>query len=186
MLHCKKFLHYFLRLAQCQDFQPWHWCWPGIHQPMHAMMAIIQDLEDHPNQATATETRKLIDLAFHMSSSQGTSGILSNDDGSPILRPLTEGGSEAWTFIRRARQRAWQKAGIDPNYLRCPELAVDIHIDDDAEMTRSSSEERNVPATEFFNDAIWGGVPETTEDWMMYGNATDPYFGFDPNPQFRF
>jgi hypothetical protein len=92
-------------------------------------MALIQDLDDFPSGPLAKETRRLIDLAIYMSGPRNDEGIVSNEDGDPDLRSLHEGGSEVWTFIRQARERAWEKAGLDPCILRCPENADDIHFE---------------------------------------------------------
>jgi hypothetical protein len=92
-------------------------------------MALIQDLEDNPFDINASETRRLIDLAIFQCGPQANEGILSNEEGSPDTRPLHEGGSEAWVFIRRARERAWEKADLDPSSLRCPASAKGIRFD---------------------------------------------------------
>ena len=129
MNYCREYLHRFLRLVQCTDFQPWHWCWPGRNQPLYSIMALLQELEDNPFDPAAMETRRLIDLAIYMCGPQANEGIVSSEDGDPDLRPLHEGGSEVWTFIRRARERAWEKAGLDPSLLRCPASAKEIYFD---------------------------------------------------------
>ncbi|RMY82898.1 hypothetical protein D0862_11862 [Hortaea werneckii] len=58
------FLHSFLQLAQDQRFQPWHWCWPGQHQPLHSILALITELEEHPDGTWARDTRRADDLSF--------------------------------------------------------------------------------------------------------------------------
>lgn len=107
MMYCREYLHRFLRLPQCHRFQQWYWCWPGQHQPLYSIMALIQELEDHPFDAHAEETRRLIGLAIDMCGHQSNGGIVATEEGDPIPRPLHEGGTEAWTFIRRASERAW-------------------------------------------------------------------------------
>jgi hypothetical protein len=92
-------------------------------------MALLQELEDDPYDPWAMETRRLIDLAIYMCGPIANEGIVSNEEGDPDLRPLHEGGSEAWVFIRRARERAWEKAGLDPSSLRCPKSAKEIQFD---------------------------------------------------------
>lgn len=92
-------------------------------------MALLQDLEYNPFDPAAMETRRLIDLAIYMCGPQANEGILSNEEGNPDARPLHDGGSEAWVFIRRARERAWEKAGLDPSILLCPPSAKELRFD---------------------------------------------------------
>lgn len=92
-------------------------------------MALLQDLEDNPFDLNAMESRRLIDLAIFMCGPQANEGILSNEDGSPATRPLHDGGSEAWAFIRKARERSWEKASLDPSILLCPASAKEIRFD---------------------------------------------------------
>lgn len=126
--NCRIFLHEFIKLAQNQDFQPWHWCWPGQHQPLHSILALVTELEEHPGDPLAGETRKLVDLALAMCESSGDGGISSHEDGHIDLRPLTDSGIEAWKIIRKARDEVWEKSGLDSNSLYCPESAEDINF----------------------------------------------------------
>ena len=93
-------------------------------------MALVDDLDQFPSGPLAGETRRLIDLALSMSGeTSDNSGITSTDqDGDSNTRPLHAGGRESWKFIRRARDRCWEKAGLDPAVLNCPEDANDIHF----------------------------------------------------------
>ncbi|KAB8596084.1 hypothetical protein FH972_025793 [Carpinus fangiana] len=152
----KRLLHGFLALCQTPDFQPFHWSWPGQHQPLHALMTVLQDLEDFPDASGVLETRKLIDLAVLMSSSgpdgkfgnnvpstasaesimnawsenMASWGIIADEgDDDQVTRPLNQGGAEAWMFVRRMRHRVWQKAGLDPTHLSCPSRADEIDLE---------------------------------------------------------
>ena len=113
--HCHSFMRKFISLATDPAFQPFHWSWPGMHQPMHATMILLVDLYERPKSVEAPRSRALIDKIFSMSSADG--GIVSGEDGVTVQRPLREGGREAWDMLRRLREKAWQKAGLDPDVL---------------------------------------------------------------------
>lgn len=171
--HCRYYLHQFLKLAQNQDFQPWHWCWPGQHQPLHSILALIADLEQFPNDPLANETRKLVDLGLLMSESSHKNGISSSDEGLVDYRPPGDEGFEAWDFIRRARDHVWEKAGFDPAVLRCPESAGEINFD-------SPSEADSIQALDM---AVAGqhaslAAPDHAE-WSMYTDIADPNWAQD-------
>lgn len=129
MASSRIFLHEFLKLAQNQDFQPWHWCWPGQHQPLHSILALITELEESPDDPVSDETRKLVDLGLSMCENSENGGITSNEGGRIDSRPLTDGGVEAWKLIRRARDEVWEKSGLDSNSLYCPESAEEISFE---------------------------------------------------------
>ena len=101
-----------------------------------------------------------------MSGPQQNDGIISNKDGNPDVRPLLEGGSEAWTFIRWARERAWERAGLDPSVLRCPENADDIHFDG---FPGRFADDIALPS-DFINDDMG------PQDWLFLGDAPDAPF----------
>ena len=113
--HCHGFMRKFISLATDPAFQPFHWNWPGSHQPMHATMIMLVDLYERPHSKEAPRSRALIDKVFSMSGPDG--GIVSGEDGVSVQRPLREGGREAWDMLRRLRDKAWQKAGLDPDVL---------------------------------------------------------------------
>jgi hypothetical protein len=113
--HCHGFMRKFISLATDPAFQPFQWSWPGNHQPMHAAMIMLIDLYERPNSVEAPRSRALIDKIFSLSGPDG--GIVSGEDGVTVQRPLREGGREAWDMLRRLRDKAWQRAGLDPNVL---------------------------------------------------------------------
>ena len=113
--HCHGFMRKFISLATDPAFQPFQWSWPGNHQPMHAAMIMLIDLHERPNSVEAPRSRALIDKIFSLSGPDG--GIVSGEDGVTVQRPLREGGREAWDMLRRLRDKAWQRAGLDPNVL---------------------------------------------------------------------
>ncbi|KAK2762312.1 hypothetical protein FQN54_001322 [Arachnomyces sp. PD_36] len=113
--HCHGFMEKFILLATDPDFQPFQWSWPGNHQPMHATMIMLIDLYERPNSPEASKSRALIDKIFSLSGPDG--GVVGGEDGITTQRPLRDGGREAWDMIRRLREKAWQKAGLDPDVL---------------------------------------------------------------------
>ncbi|MCJ1419820.1 hypothetical protein MMC32_006176 [Xylographa parallela] len=113
--YCHNYMKNFLELATNPVFQPFQWAWPGGHQPMHAVMIMLVDLYERPNSDEAEVSRSYIDRTFKQAAPEG--GITAEEGGIPVQRPLREGGQEAWTMLRRLRERAWQKAGLDPDIL---------------------------------------------------------------------
>ncbi|KAL2869267.1 putative C6 transcription factor [Aspergillus lucknowensis] len=113
--HCHGFMEKFISLATDPDFQPFHWSWPGNHQPMHATMIMLIDLYERPISPEAPKSRAFIDKIFSLTGPDG--GVVGGEDGVSTQRPLKDGGREAWDMIRRLRQKAWQKAGLDPQRL---------------------------------------------------------------------
>ncbi|RAL05507.1 putative C6 transcription factor [Aspergillus ibericus CBS 121593] len=113
--HCHGFMEKFVSLATDPDFQPFQWSWPGNHQPMHATMIMLIDLYERPYSPEAPKSRAYIDKIFSMTGPDG--GVVGGEDGISTQRPLKDGGREAWDMIRRLRQKAWQKAGLDPHKL---------------------------------------------------------------------
>jgi hypothetical protein len=113
--HCHGFMEKFIQLATDPDFQPFHWSWPGNHQPMHATMIMLIDLYERPYSPEASKSRAFIDRILALSGPDG--GVVGGEDGVSTQRPLKDGGREAWSMIRRLRQKAWQKAGLNPDML---------------------------------------------------------------------
>ncbi|KAI2737860.1 transcriptional regulator family: Fungal Specific TF [Penicillium roqueforti] len=113
--HCHGFMEKFIQLATDPDFQPFHWSWPGNHQPMHATMIMLIDLYERPYSPEAPKSRAFIDSILALSGPDG--GVVGGEDGVSTQRPLKDGGREAWDMIRRLRQKAWQKAGLNPRML---------------------------------------------------------------------
>ncbi|CZR63089.1 uncharacterized protein PAC_12986 [Phialocephala subalpina] len=126
---CRRYLHTFLSITQSHAFQPWHWCWPGQHQPLHSIMTLLLDLSQNPSSPTAKSTRQLIDMAIFMCGPQENHGIQSSEDWQVDGRPLGVSGSKAWEFIRRVRERVWIARGLDPGILNCPERVEDIDME---------------------------------------------------------
>lgn len=102
--------------AQDSDFQPFHWAWPGKYQPLHALMVLIREVERNPADANSKLFREVVDEALALCGPNG-SGLTYSDGPNLAVRNLTEGGSEAWDFIRALRRHAWVRAGADPDVM---------------------------------------------------------------------
>lgn len=93
---------------------------------MHATMIMLVDLYERPTSIEAPRSRAFIDQIFAMSGPDG--GIVSGEDGVTVQRPLREGGREAWDLLRKLREKAWRKAGLDPNVLWTEESQINAGI----------------------------------------------------------
>lgn len=116
----------FISLASDPDFQPFQWSWPGNHQPMHATMIMLIDLYERPYSQEAPKSRAFIDKIFSLTGPDG--GVVGGEDGISTQRPLKDGGREAWNMIRRLRQKAWQKAGLDPQKLWTEQAQIQASV----------------------------------------------------------
>ncbi|KAL4891598.1 hypothetical protein BDV59DRAFT_66255 [Aspergillus ambiguus] len=124
--HCHGFMEKFISLATDPDFQPFQWSWPGNHQPMHATMIMLIDLYERPYSPEAAKSRAFIDRIFTLTGPDG--GVVGGEDGISTQRPLKDGGREAWGMIRRLRQKAWQKAGLDPHKLWTEQAQIQVGV----------------------------------------------------------
>lgn len=127
--HCHGFMEKFIALATDPDFQPFQWSWPGNHQPMHATMIMLIDLYERPNNPQALRSRAFIDKIFSISGPDG--GVVGGEDGITTARPLKDGGREAWDMIWRLREKAWQRAGLDPKQLWTEQAQVQAGLAQD-------------------------------------------------------
>ncbi|KUJ13630.1 uncharacterized protein LY89DRAFT_785273 [Mollisia scopiformis] len=122
--HSRNYLQKFLFIACAKDFQWFQWAWPGNHQPLHAIMILLKEVEQNPFGPDSELSRNIVDQAFALCNIDG--GISGNEQGNIMPRPLTEGGQEAWEFIRRLRARAWIKAGLDPDLIMTREDVLKV------------------------------------------------------------
>lgn len=76
---------------------------------------MLIDLYERPYSPEAFRSRAFIDRILALSGPDG--GVVGGEDGVSTQRPLKDGGREAWDMIRRLRQKAWQKAGLNPQML---------------------------------------------------------------------
>ena len=120
--HSSAFLQKFLLIVCTEEFQRFQWSWPGNHQPLHAIMVLLKKVERDPFGPDAETFREVVDQAIALCTEDG--GIGGSEGGSAMLRPLTEGGQEAWNFVRRLHDVAWTKAGLDPDVVMTREDVV--------------------------------------------------------------
>ncbi|EEP78092.1 predicted protein [Uncinocarpus reesii 1704] len=140
--HCHGFMEKFISLATDPDFQPFQWSWPGNHQPMHATMIMLIDLYERPNTPEAPISRAFIDKIFSLSGPDG--GVVGGEDGISTARPLKDGGREAWDMMRRLREKAWQKAGLNPKVFWTEQAQVQAGVSRDFTATTFSTQPRPV------------------------------------------
>lgn len=76
---------------------------------------MLIDLYERPNSPEAPKSRAFIDKVFSLSGPDG--GVVGGEDGIYASRPLRDGGREAWDMMRRLREKAWLKAGLQPEIL---------------------------------------------------------------------
>ncbi|ETI20750.1 hypothetical protein G647_07092 [Cladophialophora carrionii CBS 160.54] len=114
-LYCCAFLEQYIILCCAQDFIRFHWSWPGNHQPLHALMLVLKEVERNPAGAEVEISCTVIDQTMALCAPEG--GITASGNGAMMHRPLNEGGAEAWDLIRRLRARVWTKIGRDPEVI---------------------------------------------------------------------
>ncbi|KAL4807207.1 fungal-specific transcription factor domain-containing protein [Aspergillus unguis] len=123
--HVFSFLSKYIILSCVDRFAPFQWCWPGNHQPLHALIIMLKYLDLDRLATDALAIRNLIDETIALCDADG--GVnRSTEGGSDIWRrPLTEGGREAWDLIRRLRAGIFVKLGLDPDILPTRDQVVD-------------------------------------------------------------
>ncbi|KAF2090835.1 hypothetical protein K490DRAFT_62162 [Saccharata proteae CBS 121410] len=109
--HCHGFMRTYIDMCTCTAFQPFHWLYPGLYQPLHATAVLLADLVRNPTSLEAPQSRLLIDEVFSLL--RPDEGIVSEENGELMHRQLSEGGKEAWSLLRKLRKNAWEKAGLD-------------------------------------------------------------------------
>ncbi|KAK5948416.1 hypothetical protein OHC33_010590 [Knufia fluminis] len=120
---CHGFMRKFLSLAKDPELCRFRWAWGGTLHPMHATIIMLIDLHDRPHSDEAPRSRAMIDKMFSLASPE--KGIVDNKF---IALPLKEGGTEAWTMLRKLRHRTWQKAGLDPDVLWSEEDQISVGV----------------------------------------------------------
>ena len=83
------------------------------HQPLHAIMVLLTEVDKFPFSPEAESCRFVIDEAFALCGPEG--GMTGTRGRAGPSRPLSEGGKESWDLMNRLRTRAWKKAGLDPH-----------------------------------------------------------------------
>lgn len=79
----------------------------------HCIRILLIDLYKRPYSPEAPVSRSFIDRILALAGPG--EGIVGTRDDLPTLRPLGDAGREAWNMIHRLRQKAWLKAGLNPN-----------------------------------------------------------------------
>lgn len=87
---------------------------------------MLIDLYERPYSSEASKSRAFIDRILALSGPDG--GVVGGEDGISTQRPLKDGGREAWDMIRRLRQKAWQKAGLDPQMLWTEQDQIQVGV----------------------------------------------------------
>ncbi|KAJ9298235.1 transcriptional regulator family: Fungal Specific TF [Paecilomyces variotii] len=106
-------------------FALFQWCWPGNHQPLHALIIMLKYLECDPIATDAVTIRKLVDETIALCDADGGVNCGINGGADVRRRPLTEGGREAWDLIRKLRVGIFVKIGLDPDILPTRDQVVD-------------------------------------------------------------
>lgn len=183
--NCHSYMRKFLSLAKDPELQPFRWTWPGLHQPMHASMIVLVDLYERPESVEAPRSRAMIDQVFALSAPD--QGIVGGDDGVTVLRPLREGGYDAWNMLRRLRHVAWRKAKLDPDFLWKEEdqfkVGVGSPLDESQKIAQSLREDSiynptSQPVEGLENHAIRTTLKDLHSEWKANGNSK-PLFDSD-------
>lgn len=84
-----------------------------MYQPLQATAIILADLIKNPNTDEALHLRTLVDRLFSLIGPDGFGSSL----GKTSKRNLTTAGRDVWEMLRRLRRQAWNKAGLDPEFV---------------------------------------------------------------------
>jgi hypothetical protein len=114
-------------------------------------MILLKELERDPLGPDAETFRTVVDEAIALCTADG--GISGTEGGGTIPRPLTEGGQEAWAFVRKLRAVAWTRAGLDPDVVMTREEVVRLVMRRGEAVTSSQISELPLPL-----DATRGGL----------------------------
>ncbi|PGH06086.1 hypothetical protein AJ79_06620 [Helicocarpus griseus UAMH5409] len=156
--HCHGFMEKFILLATDPDFQPFQWSWPGNHQPMHATMIMLIDLYERPQTPEASKSRAFfIDKIFSLS---GPDGVVGGENGISTSRPLRDGGREAWDMMRRLREKAWLKAGLEPRVLWTEQAQAEARHPYMKQMSTQVPKEHRVSPVQSFTDSYYTLIKE--------------------------
>ena len=99
--HSRRYAFAYVELVTSQEFAFWNWSWPGLHQPLHALMTLIDDADPKSQSPNADLSRQAVDELFALCGPEG--GVVSADRNYVGARPLTEGGFEAWELLADLR-----------------------------------------------------------------------------------
>lgn len=127
---------------------------------------MLIDLYERPYSPEAPRSRAFIDRILAISGPDG--GVVGGEDGISTQRPLKDGGREAWDMIRRLRQKAWQKAGLNPRILWTEEEQFQAGV------TPQADEFRHM------HDPTYSGLSSLAASPIP---ATSPHQPSTPDPQ---
>jgi hypothetical protein len=85
----------------------------SIHQPLHAIMVLLAEIERDSKGAAAALSRQAIDIIFAFI--PGNEGIIpgTSDANRSLRRSLGESGIGSWDYIHHLRRSTWEQAGWD-------------------------------------------------------------------------
>lgn len=106
---------------------------------------MLIDLYERPYSPEASRSRAFIDRVLALSGPDG--GVVGGEDGISTQRPLKDGGREAWDMIRRLRQKAWQKAGLNPQMLWTEQDQIQAGVSSPAAESESLRGSGSLPAS---------------------------------------
>jgi hypothetical protein len=163
-------------------------------------MILIREIDRNPHSPSVAAYQTIVDQALALCSPSG--GLTVTDRHGIVLRPLNDGGSEAWDLINRLRARVWTKCGADPDILpsrqevviRAKERAAQLLASDDtvgegAEDLATFSEpptSSQIPSVQpqrgdslSEEDIVIGGGPTPNIDWTEWENMFGSQEGGD-------
>lgn len=126
---------------------------------------MLIDLYERPNSPEAPKSRALIDKIFSLSGPDG--GVVGGEDGITTQRPLRDGGREAWDMMRRLREKAWQKAGLDPDVLwtDAEQDQFSVGVPQPSSSGFTSTKQHETPlAADGFADKYYDIIKDTQDD----------------------
>ncbi|KAL2387278.1 hypothetical protein RJZ90_000016 [Blastomyces dermatitidis] len=119
---------------------------------------MLIDLYERPQTAEAPKSRAFIDKIFSLSGPDG--GVVGGEDGISTSRPLRDGGREAWDMLRRLREKAWLKAGLDPSVLWTEQAQAEARRPSNRHMSTDVPRERRESSVQSFTDSYYTLIKE--------------------------
>lgn len=147
--HCHSFTRKYIVLAINPEVQCFRWTWTSLLQPMHSSLLLLLDLYERPDSVEAARSRALIDHMLSLSLTDH--GIVGGDYGITFTQPLDECGGEARNLLLDLRNKAWQRAGLDPTVLWTEQDQIQIgaaKVPTDADLLARSMREDTIHESE--------------------------------------
>jgi hypothetical protein len=183
IFHCKGYLMKTAYLASNAEFELFQWSWPGNHQPLHAMIIVLNFLNDFPYAQLAPDCREAVDLILALH--EKNFGLVPGAQAPEPTRRIAKGGSEAWRYFFHLRNKAWQAAGLDPSHIWPRLEAVSLCLN---AMKHAVSNERivqtfatddpgrNLSSQHREQSTAEGNFAQSQIDAILYGDS-ETYFG---------